>query len=145
MSTFPDLKISWQTLSPHYHLPTPSHSIKKRRPSRFKGCTYQPPKIHGSQRPPRKLRNQMRIQIRVLSRPSLYWILMKNLKKNCHGSIISRLTFKTGRTLSQLLLTNDVRYVAWLTSISLSGVRSSGEDSMVNFSDVSQTKKHRKL
>ena len=142
---FPDPKISWRTLSPHYHLPTPSHSIKKRRPSCFKGCTYQPPKIHGSQRPPRKLKNQLRIRIRVLSRLSHYWILMKNLKKNCHGSIISRLTSKTKRTPSQLLLTNDVRCVAWLTSTSLSGVRSSGEDSTVNFSDVSQMKKLIKL
>ena len=61
------------------------------------------------------------------------------------GSIISRLTFKIERTPSQLLLTNDVHYVAWLTSTLLPRVRSSGEDSMVNFSDVSQTKKHIKL
>ena len=106
---------------------------------------HMPPKISGLQRPQKMSKNRMRIQMGVLLRLFLYWNLMKNLKKNFHDSIISSHTFKTERTPNQLLLTNGVRYVAWLTNISLSGVRSSGEDSTANFSDVSQTKKLIKL
>ena len=93
----------------------------------------------------KELKNRVKTWIGLWLKLSHYLKVTKNSKKNFPNFITLRHIYKTGRILNQLLLTNGIRYVAWLTSTSLSRVRSSGEDSTVSFSDVSQTKKLIKL